>query len=107
MMDGDGKIDRRLPLATKADVYKAKPLLKRRSRKHFVEDHIWVSIFWRQEQDHFTRTQRLGCAFALLFMNMIGNAMWYQTDAEGKNGIQVNHSIITFPGKNNVQKVPW
>ena len=77
---GDGRLERVLPLATREEVYQSWSMMRRRYTKHISEDHTFISVFMRQSEDHFTRAQRLGCAFSLLFMNMIANAMWYQTD---------------------------
>ena len=56
--------------------------MKRQVKKHIFENQVLLSVFLLQEETHFTRKQRLGCFFVLIFMNMIGNAIWYRDEVD-------------------------
>ena len=46
----------------------------------FFDDHIWLSVGLRKNRSKFSRLQRLCCCLSILFLTMISNAMWYQTE---------------------------
>lgn len=77
MDEGDGKVDRILPVASKDEITGFQHLLFTKAKKNLSEEHLWLSVVSRPFQSSFTRLQRLGCCMLLLFTTMIANAMWY------------------------------
>lgn len=49
-------------------------------RRNIVEGHIWFSVFVNHSQSIFTRLERISCCFSVVFLGMIANAMFFQTD---------------------------
>ncbi|XP_066985426.1 LOW QUALITY PROTEIN: polycystin-1-like protein 2 [Macrobrachium rosenbergii] len=86
----DGKIDRLLQIAGEQEKTNFKHLFEARSTKNISDAHLWFSVFLRPPRSRFTRCQRVGCCFALLFLSMLVNAMWYGTVTEqpGTGGLQ-------------------
>ena len=66
-------------------------LLRNNVSRKIFDDHLWLSIFCRKSRSKFTRTQRLSCCIALLYLTMITNAMWYKTPEEGGGASEVLH----------------
>ena len=83
--EGDGNIERVLPVAGKEQILDPKNLFFTTSRKKITHEHLWVSVFARPERSNFTRSQRLTSGVTLLFITMIANAMWYRTPDETEN----------------------
>ncbi|XP_064099124.1 location of vulva defective 1-like [Macrobrachium nipponense] len=86
----DGKIDRLLQVAGEQEKTAFKHLFDAKSTKNISDAHLWFSVFLRPPRSRFTRCQRVGCCFALLFLSMLVNAMWYGTVTEqpGTGGLQ-------------------
>lgn len=64
--------------------------------KQFFDEHLWVSVGVRKSPTGFTRSQRLGCCLAILFLTMIANAMWYKTDTKRDNVQAINLGPLSF-----------
>ena len=64
--------------------------------KHIKEHHLWFSIFFKSHRSRYTRVQRTATAFALLFLSMLVDAMWYGVVPEkhAEDGIEL--SFIKF-----------
>ena len=73
----DGRTDRILRLTSKESIESGIILRSNLNRK-FYEDHLWLSIIFRRCRSTYTRVQRLSTAWALLFLTMISNAMWFK-----------------------------
>ena len=52
-------------------------------KKSLWDDHIWLSVGYRQSPSKFTRVQRLSCCLTILFLTMVTNAMWFGTGDSG------------------------
>ena len=65
--------------------------------KHIKENHLWFSIFFRSHRSRYTRLQRTSTAFALLFLAMLVDAMWYGVVPEKstRNGLSFQFLTIT------------
>nr|XP_027224257.1 polycystic kidney disease protein 1-like 2 [Penaeus vannamei] len=74
----DGQIDRTLTVAGKGERRLFLHLYHNTSSRGIVDGHLWFSVFLRPPRSRFTRCQRLGSCFSLLFLSMLVNAMWYQ-----------------------------
>ena len=73
----DGRTDRILRLTSK-DSIESGIILRSNLNRKFYEDHLWLSIIFRKCRSTYTRVQRLSTAWALLFLTMISNAMWFK-----------------------------
>ncbi|KAK7075315.1 hypothetical protein SK128_002079 [Halocaridina rubra] len=73
----DGQIDRLLPVAGAEQKRQFKHLFNTTKNKNLSDGHLWFSVFLRPARSRFTRCQRVGSCFALLFLSMLVNAMWY------------------------------
>jgi hypothetical protein len=47
------------------------------SAQNLRDGHIWISIFYKQASNTFTRVQRLTCCLTLLLTTMLTNLMFY------------------------------
>ena len=45
--------------------------------KSIQENHVWFSIFFKSVRSRYTRVQRTSTAFAMLYLAMLADAMWY------------------------------
>ncbi|XP_041364430.1 uncharacterized protein LOC121379844 [Gigantopelta aegis] len=83
--EGDGQVDRVIPVAGKEQMTNFSYLFSQRSRKNLVDGHLWFSVLARPPQSRFTRLQRVSCCLCLLFTTMVANAMFYgiPTDSDG------------------------
>ncbi|GAB6020442.1 polycystic kidney disease 1-like 2 [Chamberlinius hualienensis] len=77
--EGDGCIDRLLPVAGREQKSDFGHLLSNTSQRELADGHLWFSIFLRPPRSRFTRVQRVGCCMAFLYLSMLVNAMWYGT----------------------------
>ena len=64
--------------------------------KHIKEHHVWFSIFFKSHRSRYTRLQRTSTAFALLFLSMLVDAMWYGIVPEQADQDGVELSFIKF-----------
>lgn len=76
--EGDGLIDRLLPVAGKEQKTEFTHLFSTTSRQKLSDSHLWFSVFLRPPRSRFTRVQRVSCCMAVLYLSMLVNAMWYQ-----------------------------
>ncbi len=48
--------------------------------KKMTDNHLWISTVIRPTRSSFSRTQRVSCCITVLFLSMLSDAMFYQTD---------------------------
>ena len=80
--EGDGAVDRRLQVATKAELTKFNILFVNATRKNLLDGHLWLSVFTRPPKSTFTRVHRLSCCLSLVLSTMLANLMFYQVGAD-------------------------
>lgn len=80
----DGRTDRILRVTSK-DSIESGIILRSNLNRKFYEDHLWLSIIFRRCRSSYTRVQRLSTAWALLFLTMIANCMWFKSADEETN----------------------
>ncbi len=73
---GDGRIERDLQVSLRSEDGEAGALLPANITRRLFDDHIWLSVGYRQTQLNFSRVERLGVCLATLFLAMVTNAMW-------------------------------
>uniref|UniRef100_A0A1I8GPR5 PLAT domain-containing protein n=1 Tax=Macrostomum lignano TaxID=282301 RepID=A0A1I8GPR5_9PLAT len=73
-----------LKLATKELLAFQPRFVKLNLQRKFQDDHLWMSVFKRDTDTNFSRLQRFGVCFCLLFMTMIANAMFYGVGEESQ-----------------------
>ncbi|KAI8494931.1 hypothetical protein Bbelb_275360 [Branchiostoma belcheri] len=76
--EDDGLTDRILPVAGTENIIGFNHLFFSSSKRNLSDGHLWFSVASRPTRSNFTRTQRLTCCVALLFLTMIANAMFYK-----------------------------
>ncbi len=88
--NGDGLIDRVLPVSTEKELKEFKYLLKKQTKKKISDGHLWFSLLLRPSQSTFNRLDRLTCCFVLLFMSMLVNITYYGMNVGTKsaNGVR-------------------
>ncbi|KAI8514731.1 hypothetical protein Bbelb_073220 [Branchiostoma belcheri] len=80
----DGKVDRFLSAAGRDELTNFSSIFHERTRTDMSDGHLWFSVASRPTRSHFTRVQRASCCLSLVFLTMITNAMFYQTDDSGR-----------------------
>ncbi|XP_043202140.1 polycystic kidney disease protein 1-like 2 [Amphibalanus amphitrite] len=75
--ENDGKIDALIPVAGKEQLGQFSHVFSHTSQQNLSDGHLWFSVFLRPPRSRFTRVQRVSSCFALLFLSMMVNAMWY------------------------------
>ena len=83
-------------MAGYAEKSSCKHLIVHTAGKHIKENHLWFSIFFRSARSRFTRLQRVQCAFALLFLSMVADGMWYDTNEEQITGEGLELGVVTL-----------
>ena len=97
MEEGDGQIERVIPVAGKDDMTQFGQLFSHSIRKKFSNDHLWFSVFSRPTRSSFTRVQRVSCCFSLLFMTMIVNCMFFKsTNPDHTTSVHIGPIEITL-----------
>ncbi len=72
----DGQIERDLKVSTSSEDADPGALLQGNITRKLFDDHIWLSVGYRQTKSQFTRVQRLAVCLATLLLAMVTNAMW-------------------------------
>ena len=83
----DGKTSRTLKVSTMDSEVNSGLLFRHNINRKLFDDHLWLSVVFRNSRSRFTRKQRLSVCMALLYLTMITNAMWYQTGGKSSSGI--------------------
>ena len=93
--EGDGQIQRLLPIADAQDLKRFRHLFVSRATSELTDAHLWFSVAFRPASSPFTRVQRVSCCLTLLLTSMMANAMWYETGGSG-NASQINLGLFSF-----------
>ncbi len=73
----DGRIERELTVSPNSDGVDPCTILQTNIGRKLFDDHIWLSVGYRQTKSNFSRVQRLSVCLATLFLAMVANAMWW------------------------------
>ena len=80
--EDDARTSRLLHVAGKEEIAENSFLLPNNMKSSFWNDHLWLSVGYRKSRSRFTRVQRLSCCLAILFLNMVTNAMFFGTEGD-------------------------
>ena len=114
----DGEVER---LIQASGARTCQEMLVHSAAKHIKENHLWFSIFFRyiiflllfllklksqlfvymtffsrSHRSRYTRLQRTSTAFAILFLAMLADAMWYGIVPEEKTGQGFTFGFLTL-----------
>ena len=89
----DGAVER---LIQASAARSCQSMLIHSASKHIKENHLWFSIFFRSHRSRYTRLQRTSTAFALLFLAMLVDAMWYGVTPEKVTSSGLDFEFLTF-----------
>ena len=64
--------------------------------KQIMENHVWFSIFFKSHRSRYSRKERTSTAFALLFLAMLADAMWYGIMPEEPTKVGLKLAFIKF-----------
>ncbi|XP_055955095.1 polycystic kidney disease protein 1-like 2 [Patella vulgata] len=78
----DGMVDRLVPVTSQDDLMTFDKLFSSHARLNLTDSHLWLSVFMRPDKSTFSRVQRVSCCLALLFLTMIVNAMFFESENE-------------------------
>ncbi|CAH1796902.1 unnamed protein product [Owenia fusiformis] len=78
--EGDGKLDRLLPIAGREQKVDPSHIVPHNVQKNMADDHLWFSVIARPPKSRFTRVQRVSSCFSLMLCTMVTNAMFYEKD---------------------------
>ncbi|XP_022101807.1 uncharacterized protein LOC110985237 [Acanthaster planci] len=90
VVDGDGQVDRLLPVAGKEQMQEFSHVFSSQTGKHFNDGHLWVSIFTRPPGSRFTRMQRAMCCLMALWLEMLASIMFYKGPSGGPSAKPFN-----------------
>ena len=80
----DSRLDRVLSVADETKELEFAYLMKKKTKKNFSDEHLWLSVFARPVQSSFSRVERVASCFVLLFVSMLFNIFYYDTTASTK-----------------------
>ena len=75
---GDGLIQRVLPVASEQEMRAFENLFLAKTASDLTDGHLWFSILSRPPRSNFTRSQRVSCCLLILLTTMLSNAMFYR-----------------------------
>ncbi|XP_072027797.1 polycystin-1-like protein 2 [Amphiura filiformis] len=81
LVDGDGQVDRLLPVAGKEQMQDYSLIFESTAGKNLRDGHLWFSIFSRPAGSRFTCVQRVACGLLILWLELLVNIMWYKVAA--------------------------
>ncbi|XP_072028186.1 polycystin-1-like protein 2 [Amphiura filiformis] len=81
LVDGDGQVDRLLPIAGKEQMQDYSLIFESTAGKNLRDGHLWFSIFSRPAGSRFTCVQRVACGLLILWLELLVNIMWYKVAA--------------------------
>ncbi|CAL4190559.1 unnamed protein product, partial [Meganyctiphanes norvegica] len=91
------QVDRLIPVAGKEQSTEFKHLFNTTTTKSISDGHLWFSVFLRPPRSRFTRCQRVVSCFALLYLSMLVNMMWYErVPDQPSNGLNVGPFTLTL-----------
>ncbi|KAK3767525.1 hypothetical protein RRG08_003958 [Elysia crispata] len=94
--EDDGQIDRIIPIAGKEQLEDFSYHFSERSKRDFVDGHLWFSVVARPPSSRFTCVQRVACCLCLLFMTMLTNAMFYNTQGSSSTSTTSSFNFGPF-----------
>jgi len=74
---GDGQIERDLFVASEYHKRELRYLMKTQSRHYLMDNHLWLSVFYRPIQSLFSRFDRVTCCFMFHYLSMFLNIVCY------------------------------
>lgn len=77
--DRDDCKTRRKMFTARGELSDGSVLFASNTRFNLFDDFLFLSLFSRPSPSRFTRVQRCVAIFAMLFLSMLTNAMWYRT----------------------------
>ena len=78
---GDGKIERDLFVANKTETSLIRYLIKKEANNQLIDNHLWLSVFYRPVRSRFTRLDRVTLCFVLHYLSMLANILFYDDKA--------------------------
>jgi polycystin 1L2 len=75
----DGLIDRLVPICLDKQKFDLKYFTLKHTKFNMSDSHMWYSIFTRPMKSTYTRTDRVTCAFVLLYITMLLSILYYGT----------------------------
>ena len=94
--EGDGQVDRIIPVAGKDELRDFVHLFKSKTSRDFSDGHLWFSIAFRPVRSRFTCAQRVSCCLSLLMCSMLANVMWYRTPVRKQNSVLIDLGFFEF-----------
>uniref|UniRef100_A0A1I8INE8 SRCR domain-containing protein n=1 Tax=Macrostomum lignano TaxID=282301 RepID=A0A1I8INE8_9PLAT len=89
-------IDSAVNCASSIDLKFSKNLVRNHLSRRMQDDHIWFSMLRRKVDTNFSRLQRLGVCWSLLFMTMIANAMWYEVADSSSEAFRIGPVKVSY-----------
>ncbi|XP_071796592.1 uncharacterized protein [Asterias amurensis] len=99
VVEGDGQVDRLLPVAGKEQVQEFGHVFSSQTGKNFNDSHMWVSILTRPPGSRFTRMQRAMCCMLAMWLEMLTSIMFYQVADEGPSTKPINLGAFSLSPK--------
>jgi polycystin 1L2 len=78
----DGMIERMIPVSGEMQKREFSYLLAKEGTRSIRDGHLWLSIFTKPVYSAFSRVERITCCFALLYISMMMNIVYYGYDNE-------------------------
>ena len=98
--EGDGLIDRILPVCGEKQKQDFRYLLKKETKQKITDQHLWFSIFIKPAYSNFIRIDRLTCCFVVLLNAMLMNILYYgvvaDAKASGADGLTIGPITLTI-----------
>ena len=99
VVQGDGLIDRILPVSGKRQKTEFKYLLAKNTTQNLRDGHLWFSLIARPIDSTFNRVDRFTCCYVIIFTNMFMSILWYRYTSAGNtgdDGIKIGPLSITL-----------
>ena len=104
---GDGKIERDLFVANQTETALIRYLIKKEANTQIIDNHLWLSVFYRPVRSRFTRLDRVTLCFVLHYLSMLINILYYEKASFLLNSFSgaylIDFSILSI----KVQQVNW
>ncbi|CAG0900605.1 unnamed protein product [Darwinula stevensoni] len=99
--EGDGEIDRLLPVASAEQRQDTEYLFSTHSQLNLRDGHLWFSVFLRPAASRFTRVQRVSSCMAFFYLSMLVSAMWYSRVRSQPPGGGIHFGPFTLSPEEN------
>jgi polycystin 1L2 len=93
---GDGLIERELFVASECHKKDLSYLMKTQSRHYLMDNHLWLSVFYRPIQSSFSRLDRVTCCFMFHYLSMCLNIVCYGVLSMGSANYNDKSNKIDF-----------